>query len=85
MSFRAGSKALTLPIKQKCRLQSPGQGLWHTVTFPVVFSHSYVSVWKTKGPACTENMVASENLLSFVVMKENGQKDYRSLQIIALC
>lgn len=32
----------------------------------------------------SKKMAASENLLSFVVMKENGQKDYRSLQITAL-
>lgn len=32
----------------------------------------------------SKKMVAPENPLSFVVMKENGQKDYRSLQIIAL-
>lgn len=32
----------------------------------------------------SKKTVLSENLLSFVVMKENVQKDYRSLQIIAL-
>lgn len=33
----------------------------------------------------SKKTIVSENLLSFEVMKENGQKDYRSLQIVALC
>lgn len=39
---------------------------------------------RTKGPACIKHQedAAFENLLSFIVMKKNGQKANRSLQII---
>lgn len=84
MSFRDRSNVIELSKRLSAGYKVLGKEYGILWLFPLVLSNSYVSIWRTKGPACTENQedVAFENLLNFIVMKENGQKDNRSLQII---
>lgn len=56
----------------------------HNVTLPTGLEQFIRLYLKDKGYACMKNQedAAFENLLSFTVLKENGQKDKRCLQII---
>lgn len=86
MSFRAGSNAREVSTEQRKARKFWAGGYGKLWLYPVVFNHFYGTLWKTKDPACTEQQEdgSMENLLSFVVMKENGHKAHRSVQFTAL-
>lgn len=81
MNFRARSNEIKLFKSAGYKVLGNEYGI--LLPFPVVLSNSYVSIWRTKGPDCKEHQedVAFKNLLSLIVMKKNGLKDNRSLQI----
>lgn len=82
MSFRDRSNVIELSKRLRAGYKVLGKEHGILWSFPLVLSNSYVSIWRTKACIKHQEDAAFENLLSFILMKENGQKDNRPLQII---